>query len=278
MRNKLIFGLLAIAFVFTSCSEDYYDSNFPSDAESGWIQFASANQRTTVNGPEQVTINVSFEVPVNRQDVVFVYTAELISGEANVATGEFSAVVPANTRDAAFLYDVDLDVEDAYEVRFTLVSVSNPKVMVGIGDDVPTSMVLEVAFPSIFTVGDWSTVTSGCGGNGSGGCSANPALNFEDLAYQVELSAGNVAAEFLISDITGGLYAVIYGDDDNEVTVVANFDTQVLSVTDQEDTTYGGDFFNGEGSYTLGADGLVDEFELSWSNGWGDSGETTFTL
>jgi hypothetical protein len=277
MRNKLIYGLLAIALVFTSCSEDYYDSNFPSDAETGWIQFASANQRTTVNDSPDVTIRVNYEVPVNRQDVTYSYSVELIAGQANVEEGTFSVVIPANTRDAAFTYTVDVDVEDEYEVRFTLLSVDNPKVSVGIEEDVPTSMVLTVAFPSIFPEGTWLTDSVVCVGNGSGGCSDNPANNDIPLSYSVELTSGDTASEFNISDITGGLYALGYDAADNAVTVNIIFDGQLLAVVDQPDTTYGGDIFNGEGSYTLGADGLVDGFELTWSNGWGDAGETTFT-
>jgi len=137
-------------------------------------------------------------------------------------------------------------------------------------------MVLTVAFPSIFTEGTWLTDSVVCAGNGSGGC--DPDNSDIPLDYSVELTSGDNATEFIISDITGGLYVLGYGDEDNAVTVNIDFDNQELAVVDQPDTTYGGDFFNGEGSYTLGDDGLVDEFELTWSNGWGDAGETTFVL
>ncbi len=275
MRNKLIYGLLAIALVFTSCTEDYYDSNFPSDAETGWIQFASATQTTPISGSENVTIRVNYEVPVNRQDVTYTYSVELIEGEANVEQGTFTQLIPANTRDASFVYTVDLDVEDEYSVQFTLVSIDNAKVSVGIENDVPTTMVLSVVFPSIFGEGDWTTESVVCAGNGSGGC--DPANSDIPLSYSVELTAGDIPAEFIISDITGGLYALTYNAEDNAVTVVADFDTQELFVIDQPDTTYGGDFFNGEGSYTLDSDGNVDFFELTWSNGYGDAGTTEFT-
>lgn len=276
MKNKLIYGLFALAIAFTSCEQDYYDDNFPRDVETGWIQFNSANQRTTVNDPAEVTINVNYEVPVSRRDVNYTYSVELISGAANVEEGTFTRTIPANTRDASFTYVVDVDVEDAYELRFTLLTIDNAKVTIGIEDDVPTSMVLEVAFPSIFTAGDWNTESTVCYGNGSGGC--NPNNSNIPLTSVIALSAGNVANEFVISDITGGLYAGPYGESDNPVTVVANFDTQEIFVVDQPDTVYGGDVFNGQGTYTLDAEGLVDSFVLTWSNGYGDAGTTTFTF
>lgn len=276
MKNKLIYGLLALVMLFTSCEEDYYEDDFPRDVETGWIQFNSANQRTTVNDPAEVTINVNYEVPVSTRDVNYTYSVELISGAANVEEGTFTRTIPANTRDASFTYVVDVDVEDAYEVQFTLLSIDNAKVSVGIEEDVPTTMVLEVAFPSIFTVGTWTTESVVCYGNGSGAC--NPANSDIPLTSSVELTAGDVANEFVISDITGGLYAGPYGAADNPVTVVADFDTEEVFVIDQEDVVYGGDVFNGEGTYTLDAEGLVESFEITWSNGYGDAGTTTFTF
>jgi hypothetical protein len=73
-----------------------------------------------------------------------------------------------------------------------------------------------------------------------------------------------------MSDVTGGLYINCYGASDNPGQITTDlFD---ISMVDQPDVVYGGDIFNGSGS--LDCDGNL---VITWSNGFGDAGTSTFT-
>lgn len=77
---------------------------------------------------------------------------------------------------------------------------------------------------------------------------------------------------YLLSDVTGGLYKNCYGDDDNPGEIVVNgYD---ITLTAQPDVVYGSDQFDGEGTINS-CEGF---FTLSWSNGYGDKGLSTFSL
>ncbi|MGX1024724.1 T9SS type A sorting domain-containing protein [Psychroflexus sp. MBR-150] len=115
-----------------------------------------------------------------------------------------------------------------------------------------------------------------CVGDGSGNC--DPANSNIPLTDQVTVTLTANPNEFVISDITGGLYEQGYGESPNPATVVVDETTQTLTVTQAPDVVFGGDFFNATGSYTLNASGEVDTFTLTWSNGWGDAGTNNYTL
>jgi len=105
-------------------------------------------------------------------------------------------------------------------------------------------------------VGTYNTVNVGTGGT---------------INSQVEITrVAGTTDRYLLSDITGGVYRLYYGDDDNPGEIVDFCNT--LSLTDQPDVVYGDDLFNGTG--TVNPDGTMT---LSWSNGYGDYGVTTFT-
>lgn len=73
-----------------------------------------------------------------------------------------------------------------------------------------------------------------------------------------------------ISDVTGGLYALCYGDGENPGNITTN--GFVITLTGQPDVVYGGDEFNGTGQ--MDCDG---NFTLSWSNGYGDRATSYYT-
>lgn len=87
--------------------------------------------------------------------------------------------------------------------------------------------------------------------------------------YELTLTATSTNGVYTLSDITGGLYTLGYGASDNPVTLVDVCGE--LSVSDQPDVVYGGDVFNATG--TVNQNGSLT---LSWSNGYGDAGVTTF--
>lgn len=96
---------------------------------------------------------------------------------------------------------------------------------------------------------------------------SSPTLTITD--YELTLTATSTNGVYTLSDITGGLYASGYGTRDNPVTLVDVCGE--LSVIDQPDVVYGGDVFNATG--TVNQNGSLT---LSWSNGYGDAGVTTF--
>ncbi len=77
---------------------------------------------------------------------------------------------------------------------------------------------------------------------------------------------------YQLSDVTGGLYLNCYGSADNPGQIVV--DGLSITMTAQPDVVYGGDQFDGSGSINT----CDETFTLIWSNGFGDSGTTVFTL
>lgn len=75
---------------------------------------------------------------------------------------------------------------------------------------------------------------------------------------------------YTLTDVTGGLYKNCYGAADNLGDIVVS--GKNITMTDQPDVVYGGDVFNGSG--IINCDG---SFTLTWSNGFGDAGTSTFT-
>ena len=120
----------------------------------------------------------------------------------------------------------------------------------------------------------WNVSSVVCAGDGNGNC--NPESSNISIDYQVTMEAGEKPSEFVLSDITGGLYPELYGGDDNPATISENCFNLTLDA--QPDVVYGDDEFNGSGSISFDNDGNVTEFEITWSNNYGDAGTSTFTL
>lgn len=102
--------------------------------------------------------------------------------------------------------------------------------------------------------GTYNTVNVGTGGT----------LNYQVTITEIE------PLTYRISDITGGVYALYYGAEDNPAifTDLCN----VLTIFDQPDVVFEGDKFNGTGK--VNADGTLT---ITWHNENEDSGTTTLT-
>lgn len=127
-----------------------------------------------------------------------------------------------------------------------------------------------------FTVGQEFTIESTvCFGDGAGACDpANTNVAVTGFAT-VTAVAGNTVT---ISDITGGLYPGPYGETGNPGVLTLNYTGQTIVFNDQPDTVYGGDDFDGTGTYTVDGQGNLLSFETTWSNNWGDGGTSTYTI
>ncbi|WP_127846682.1 hypothetical protein [Psychroflexus aestuariivivens] len=286
MKKIFITSLIACLGLFTiSCDSDEFDDNFENNPESGWVEFERAVQtESLLDGNTEIPITVFLEVPINRGGTAVNYSVERVSGNGVVNEGNFVLNIPESTRIGTINFDLDVDATEDYQVLFTINSTSKDDVIIGLqgpeGEEEtahPDELLLTVtAQQSIFTESTWAVDSSVCYGDGSGGC--DPANSGINLTSEIEMTPGANLNEFTISDITGGLYVQEYGASPNPVDVVADLDAGTLSVNAQPDTVYGGDEFNGTGTFTTNDDGDLVSFEITWSNGYGDSGTNMYTI
>lgn len=112
---------------------------------------------------------------------------------------------------------------------------------------------IRLACPSDLA-GLYNTVNVGTGGT----------VNYQVTITEIE------PFTYRISDITGGVYAQVYGAEDNPAIFTELCGE--ISIVDQPDLVFGGDSFNGTGR--VNPDGTI---RINWSNEAGDSGVTTLT-
>lgn len=115
---------------------------------------------------------------------------------------------------------------------------------------------IRLACPSDLA-GTYSTVNTGTGGT----------INSEVTITEIE------PFTYRISDITGGVYAQVFGGEDNPAIFTELCD--VITIVDQPDVVFGSPGFNGSGR--VNADGTI---RITWNNGTeedSDSGVTILT-
>ncbi len=278
MIMKNIYSYLMIALLFSlTLSSCYEEEKYADNLSLGATLVVSGDEAFILGETEQIDLEVSLEENSSAPVQAIILEKQLVTSEGNsdvvtqtfdpgadgtielsFTTSELFADVPVN---GIILDAEDLNPGDRWEFDFKVQMADGRVLSPGRGDGS-----LNVSFTCKSDLaGTYSTVTDGGTGDGSGGT----ASSFSDLAYEVtitEVSAGR----YRLSDITGGLYAVGYGDSDNpvEFTDICN----QISVNSQPDVVYGGDEFNGTG--TVNEDGTIT---ITWSNNWGDNGTTVFT-
>ncbi|RRO22573.1 hypothetical protein [Flavobacteriaceae bacterium 14752] len=160
MKNIIKLTTLILGLVLVGCNA-VDDTRFKPNTESGWIEFSRvADKVLSTDGSVQIPFE--YNVPVNRENTIVSYDVEIISGEApSVETGSFTTVVPADTRDIDVLFDVDPNITSNYTIQYTITSVSNPDVIVGLDGDNPIVYELEVcadilplAYTGVAFIGD----------------------------------------------------------------------------------------------------------------------------
>lgn len=186
-------------------------------------------------------------------------------------TGGTSLTIPANDFFTSFsVAAVDNNENDGNKtITFTIASVSGG-FEAGLGlvgekyvltikdDDCPTP-----SLEGTYLVYNRDASPAACG---------NPA-NDAALTYEATITlVGQVDDVFTyeISDVTGGLYALCYGDGENPGQITTK--RFAITLDSQPDVVYGGDEFNGTG--------LMDcagNFTLTWSNGFGDKATSYYT-
>lgn len=102
----------------------------------------------------------------------------------------------------------------------------------------------------------------------------NPA-NDDDLTYEATItlvSDVDGVRTYLLSDITGGLYSLCYGEEEGENPGIITTTRFSILLEAQPDVVYGDDEFNGTGQ--MDCEG---NFTLSWANGFGDRATSHYT-
>ena len=278
--KKLSFFLI-LTSVIVSCEdaeEVIYEGGVNDQA------FISLNQQTydlPVNVDSEGTGTLTLESSALRDfDRTFTITVdeENTTANPNLYSLPTQATIPAGEYSTNIIvtgYDIDLE-EGVTEILSVDIENITDNSSTGISN--ASINIFQVCpIPSDRYTGTWNVTTSGCQGDGNGGCADNG--QFSGLQATVEISPAEseegVIIGFEISDITGGLYSVGYGAAGSVATVQEN--CLNLSFTDQPDTTYGGDVFNGSGFAELDANGDLVSFTIEWSNGYGDAGTSVYT-
>jgi hypothetical protein len=144
----------------------------------------------------------------------------------------------------------NLATEEAPDLVLNIIEADDVKVSANYG-----SVTLQIRLACASNLaGTYRTVNVGTGGT----------LNYQVTITEVE------PLTYRISDITGGVYALLYGAKDNPA-VFTDLCGE-LTVFDQPDLVFGNDKFNGTGR--VNADGTI---VISWKNENEDSGVTTLT-
>lgn len=161
--------------------------------------------------------------------------------------------IPPNSSFVDFPIEIltaNLATEEAPDLVLNIIEAGNVKVSSNYGS---VTLQIRLACASDLA-GTYRTVNVGTGGT----------LNYQVTITEIE------PLTYRISDITGGLYSLVYGAEDNPA-VFTDLCGE-LTVFDQPDLVFGNDKFNGTGR--VNTDGTI---VISWENENEDSGVTTLT-
>ena len=272
MKNLLYrissIAILVLATLVVGCDEELTIFEGPYH-----VRFDAASATIDENNPAGGTVKLHFAgaKPTSAIDVTLKVEGAVEGVDFKFLSGGTSLTIPAGDFFASFkVAGIDNDENDGNKtVKFTIESVSGG-FDAGLGlvgkvftltikdDDCPTP-----SLEGAYLVYNRNASPSSCG---------NPA-NDADLTYEATITliseVGDIKT-YEISDITGGLYALCYGDGENPGQIT----TQRFAITldSQPDVVYGGDEFNGTGLMECSGN-----FTLTWSNGYGDKATSYYT-
>lgn len=183
MKNLFRPTLILFALVLSIVSCDNIDTDgFEPNLTSGWVEFETDSLQV-LNDVGSLNIGMEYNVPVNREDTTITYSVEVVDGSApGVETGTFTAIVPAKTLDLSINYDVDPTITSSYTLLFTIVSSSNPDLIIGLDGDNPDKLVIQV-------------------------CANNFPLNWSGVAFIGDAPINNFDMTLTPTD-TEGVYAI----------------------------------------------------------------------
>lgn len=258
-------AMVAMIFCLTGCMED---SGFDILWEGREVEFEAASL------PNQTVREVVFQdLSHNAQSDLTVLRINLVGAQINEEVPISIGVDPSSTAVQGVHYRlertditiapnssfVDLPIEiltgnlatgEAPDLVLNIIEAGKVKVSANYGS---VRLQIRLACASELS-GTYRTVNVGTGGT----------LNYQVTITELE------PLTYQISDITGGVYALLYGAEDNPA-VFTDLCGE-LTVFDQPDLVFGNDKFNGTGR--VNSDGTI---VISWENESGDNGVTTLT-
>lgn len=264
--KKILYSLFIFA-AFTAC--DVVNSDLTNEFD--YDPFVSVENATVTVAEDaeagQASVTILLTGPAQSSDITVDLEVTVSDNATGIALPSSTTVtIPAGEFTA--LYTISYEDNDSPDgdktVNVTITGATGVNVATEGTERVGTTILItddDCDIPNL--AGDYSVVTTETNPAGCDGVTNEVTVTLvEDL--------GNFQYVYEISDVTGGLYANCYGAADNP----GQFTTSVfdISMVDQPDVVYGGDIFNGSG--TLDCDG---NFVLTWGNGYGDSGTSTFT-
>lgn len=258
-------GLMAVSLCISGCMDD---SGFDILWEGREVEFEAASL------PNQTVTEVVFlDNSQNNQTDLTMLRINLVGAqipdEVTLSIGvdpsstavqgvhyrmeRMDVTIPANSSFVDLPIEIltgNLATEETPDLVLNIIDAGNVKVSANYGT---VTLQIRLACASNLA-GTYRTVNVGTGGT----------LNYQVTITEVE------PLTYRISDITGGVYALLYGAEDNPAVFTDLCGT--LTVFDQPDLVFGNDKFNGTGR--VNADGTI---VISWENENEDSGVTTLT-
>lgn len=275
--KKSIYALLAIIMI-ASCetNNNFDDNNYNGGVELTYFTGTPESRNVILSSPENSDVEVEIGSTVksnnNRSYTVSVTDESPTQEGAIFQLNSTTTVIPAGEYIGSVVLNIDFEVlpDDGFQVELALSGDG-----VATFDNVVTVNVIKLCpIPGDrYQESTWNVVSTVCYGDASGNC--DPANSNIPLVDTVIMTAGEEVNQFMLSDITGGLYGQEYNAADQPGMIVEICERLILD--NQPDTVYGGDFFNGEGEVILNEEGNIVEFTIVWSNGYGDAGTSTFT-
>lgn len=276
-----------VVSLMASCGNDYeVDEYFDLEELPGYVAFdAEGNSVVLENFSTSEVgdpITLTIECPTGTlSDITINYE---ISGDAVLGVDYTIDGLSGNTGSIVLVTDpsdnqnndrVDLmviplndEVIDGDKMlTVTLTSASNAEGEIAVGrggtDYLKTANAIITDCSKEFA-GTYDTVTNGQASDGMGGQLEDP---YPEVVGTATFTEDGGVDYLVIDDITGGMYAEVYGRSPVEVSI-----NQACGIT----ITGGEDEFNDpfEGTGTVGDDGTIT---ISWSNTAGDTGTTVFT-
>jgi hypothetical protein len=281
---KNIFLIISILFLISCETDNRFDENNFKGSEP-LTYFTGLNSQETANGfvsleivnPEDntYTIDVGSTISFNSErSYTITPTQETIDNFGNLFSVDSNVTIPADGYVSSTNLTINTDDFPAEGDVSLVFDLSGPDVA-DFQNQLTINVIVVIPVPADrYVDSTWSVSSVVCAGDGDGNC--DPGFENQPIDYQVTMSPGDENREFVLSDVTGGLYTLVYNASDNPATI---FEVNgQLFIEAQPDTVFGGDEFNGDGSIVLDEDGNLIEFTLNWSNNWGDAGTSTFTL
>ena len=275
--KKIIYALLTAVFVISCSTEDNFDvNNYNGGIELTYFTGTPESRNVIVAGEEDSNVNVeigsTIRANADRSYSISVTEDSPVQEGSIFMLSSGTAVIPAGEFVSSVTLQVDFDElpDEGIQVELAL----DGEGVADFDNVVMVNIIKQCPVPgNRYEESTWLVNSTVCAGDGAGNC--DPGASDIPVQATVVMTAGDEPDEFNLSDITGGLYAQLYGASDQPGMIFEI--CEELNLVDQPDTVFGGDLFNGTGSVTLDDEGNIIEFTLDWSNGWGDAGTSTFT-